>query len=78
MFLPVPGHCLLVASFISATLNLFIISEVHSDSDNISFQNVYVHRQSVRLWIRGMLVAYCVCDFLFYGYPCMKQENMML
>ena len=47
-------------------------------NDEISFQNVYAYRAPVKLWIRGMLITYCVCDFLFYGYPCMKKENMML
>ena len=41
-------------------------------------KKVYAHREHVKLWIRGMLITYCVCDFLFYGYPCMKKEKMML
>ena len=57
-----------------------MISEEHCENDNdeISFQNVYEHREPVNIRIRRMLVTYCVCDFLFYGNPCMKKENMML
>ena len=47
-------------------------------NDGILFQNVFGHRESVKLRVRVMLIAYCFCDFLFYGYPCTKKENMML
>ena len=73
MFKPVLGNCLLIG----ATLNLFMISEEHWENDEILFQIVYAHREPVTLWIRGMLITYCVCDFLIYGYPCMKKEDMM-
>ena len=43
-------------------------------NDGILFQNVYGHRESVR----GMLITYCICDILLYGYPCMTKENVML
>ena len=39
---------------------------------------MYGHRDPVSLRIRGMLITYCVCDFLFYVYPFTKRENGML
>ena len=47
-------------------------------NDEILFQIFFGHRESVNLMVREMLIAYCFCDFLFYGYPCTKKENMML
>ena len=45
--------------------NLTMISEEHLKNDEILFQNVYGHRVSVNLRVRGMLITYCY-DFLFY------------
>ena len=50
---------------------LIMISEEHGDNDKISFQTVSGHREPVKLRISGMLITYCVCDILVYGYPCM-------
>ena len=55
-----------------------MISEEHWKNVEISFQNVYGLREGVNLRIRGMLITYCVCDFLFYRNPSMKKENVML
>ena len=58
---------------------LITVSEGHWKNDAISFQNVYWHtRKPVNLRIREMPITYCVCDFLFYGHPCKKKENVML
>ena len=65
--------------YLSERLKTFImISEEHWGNDKISFQNVFGHREPVKLRIRGMFITYCVCDFLFYGHPHMKKENVML
>ena len=58
--------------------NLIMISEEHWKNDEILFQNVYGHRESVFLRVQIMLITYCFCDFLFHGYPCMANENLML
>ena len=58
--------------------NLIMISEEHWKNDEILFQNVYGHRESVILRVQVMLITYCFCDFLFHGYPCMMKENVML
>ena len=58
--------------------NLITISEEHWKNDEILFQNVYGHRESVVLRIQVMLITYCFCDILFHGYPCMTKENVML
>ena len=58
--------------------NLILISVEHYMNDEILFQNVCRHRESVNLRIRGMLIRYCFCDFLCYGYPCTTNENMTL
>ena len=58
--------------------NLIMISEEHWKNDEILFQNVYVHRESVVLRVHVMLITYCFCDFWFHGYPCMTKENVML
>ena len=58
--------------------NLIMISEEHWKNDEILFQNVYTHRQSVVLRVQVMLIIYCFCDFLFHGYPCMTKENVVL
>ena len=59
-------------------LNLIMISEEHGKNDEILFQNVYRHRQSVVLMVQVMLITYCFCDFWFHGYPCMTKENVIL
>ena len=58
--------------------NLIMISEEHCKTDEILFHNVYGHRDPVDLRVQGMLNTYCFCAFLFYGYPCMTKENVML
>ena len=58
--------------------NLIMISEEHWKNDEILFQNVYGHRESVFLRVQVMFNTYCFCDFLFHGYPCMKKENVIL
>ena len=58
--------------------NLIMISEEHWKNDEILFQNVYGHGESVVLRVQVMLITYCFCDFLFHGYPCMTKENVML
>ena len=55
--------------------NLIMLSEEHWKNDEIMFQNVYGHRESVVLRVQVMLITYCFCDFLFHGYPCMMKEN---
>ena len=55
-----------------------MISEEHWKNDEILFQNVYGHRESIVLRVQVMLITYCFCDFLFHGYPCMTKENVML
>ena len=54
------------------------LPEEHRKNDETLYQSVYGHRCSVNLRIRGMHITYCFCDFLFYGNPCMKVENVML
>ena len=44
-----------------------MISEEHWENDEILFQNVYGHRESVVLRVQVMLITYCFCDFLFHG-----------
>ena len=58
--------------------NLIMISEEHWENDEILFQNVYGHRESLVLRVRVMFITYCFCDFWFHGYPCMTKENVML
>ena len=58
--------------------NLIMISEKHWKNDKILFQNVYGHREYVVLRVHVMFITYCLCDFWFHGYPCMKKENVML
>ena len=57
---------------------LSMISEEHKKNYEISSQNVYRHNESEKSMLLEMLITYCVCDFLFYGYLCMKKENVML
>ena len=45
-----------------------MISEEHSKNDEILFQNVYGHRESVVLRVQVKLITYCFCEFLFHGY----------
>ena len=59
-------------------VNLILISEEHWKNNEILFQNVYGHRESVVLRVQVMLITYCFCDFLFHRYPCMTKENVML
>ena len=49
-----------------------MISKVHYENGEISFHYIYGLR------IRGILITYCVCDVLFYGYTSMTKENMMV
>ena len=58
--------------------NLIMISEEHWKNDEILFQNVYGHRESVVLNIQVMFIIHCFCDFLFHEYPCMTKESVML
>ena len=58
--------------------NLILISEEHWKNDEILFQNVYGHWESIGLTVQVMLITYCFYDFLFHGYPCMTKENVML
>ena len=58
--------------------NLIMISEEQWKNDEILFQNVYGHRESVVLLVQVMPITYCFSDFLFHGYPCMTKENLML
>ena len=61
--------------------NLIMISEEHWKNDEILFNIVYGHRESVvvsHVRVQVMLITHCFCDFLFHGYPCMTKENMML
>ena len=57
---------------------LIMISEEHWKNDVILFQNGYGHMGSVFLRVQAMLITYCFCDFLFHGYPCMTNENVVL
>ena len=54
-----------------------MISEEHWENDEISFRNVYEHMEPVKLRLRAILITYCVRAFLFYGYTCMKKENVI-
>ena len=65
-------------SVIVSLANLIMISEEHWKNDEILFQNVYGHRDSVVLRVQVMLITYCFCNFWFHGYPCMTKENVML
>ena len=58
--------------------NHIMISEEHWKNDEILFQNVYGHRESVVLRVQVMLITYCFYDFWFHGYPCMTKKNVML
>ena len=44
-----------------------MISEEHWKNDEILFQNVYGHRESVVLRVQVMLIAYCFVTFCFMG-----------
>ena len=58
--------------------NIIMISEEHWKNDEILFQKVCGHRESVVLRVHVMLITYCFCDFWFHGYHCMTKENLML
>ena len=47
--------------------NLMMISEEHWKNDEIVFQNVYGHRESVVLRVQVMLITYCFVTFGFMG-----------
>ena len=48
--------------------NLIMISEEHWKNDEISFQNVYGHRESsVDLRVQVMLITYCFVTFCSMG-----------
>ena len=66
------------AQFSERIANLIMISQEHLKNDETLFQSVYGHGCSVNLRVRGMHITFCFCDFLFYGYPCMTIENVML
>ena len=72
------GEGLNSASMSGRLANLIMISEEHWKNDEILFQNVYGHRESVFLRVQVMFNTYCFCDFLFHGYPCMTKENVIL
>ena len=56
--------------FVSGRLaNLIIISEEHWKNDEILFQNVYGHSESVVLRVQVMLITYCFCCFLVSWVP---------
>ena len=55
-----------------------MISEEHGKNDEILFQNVYRHSESVVLRVQVMLITFCFCDFWFHGYPYMTKKNVML
>ena len=57
--------------------NLIMISEEHWKNDEILFQNVYGHRESVVLMVQVMLITYCFCDFWFHGYPCVTKYSSL-
>ena len=56
---------------------LIMISEEHWKNDEIVFQNVYGHRESVVLRVQILLITFCFCDFSFHGYPCMTKKTVM-
>ena len=47
--------------------NLIMISEEHWKNDEILFQNVYGHRESVVLRVQVMLIRYC-SSFVTFGF----------
>ena len=47
--------------------NLIMISEEHWKNDEILFQNVYGHRESVVLRVQAMLITYIFVTFCFMG-----------
>ena len=47
--------------------NLIMISKEHWKNDEILFQNVYGHRESVVLRAQAMLITYCFVTFCFMG-----------
>ena len=44
-----------------------MISEEHWKNDEILFQNVYWHRESVVLRVQVRLITYCFVTFCFMG-----------
>ena len=72
------GECSNSALLSERSANLIMKSEEHWKSDETLFQSDYGHRESVNLRVREMHITYCFCDFLFYGYPYMTKENVML
>ena len=47
--------------------NLIMISEEHWKNDEILFQNVYGHKESVVLRVQVMLIKHCFVTFCFTG-----------
>ena len=47
--------------------NLIMISEEHWKNDEVLFQNVYGHRESVVNRVQVMLITYCFVTFGFMG-----------
>ena len=72
------GECSNCAIVSRRLANLIMISEEHWKNDEILFQNVFGHRDTVVLRVQVMLITYCCCDFLFHGYPCTMKKNVML
>ena len=57
--------------------NVATILDRHVKNDKQSFKNVKWQMASVNYRIWGLVIKYCVCDFLFYRHPCMTKENML-
>ena len=55
--------------------NLIMISEKHSKNDEILFQNVYGHRESVVLRVQVMLITCYFCDFFVSWVPLHDEGN---
>ena len=56
------------SSIVSGRLaNLIMISEEHCKNDEILFQNVYGHRESVVLRVQVMFITYGFVTFCFMG-----------
>ena len=57
--------------------NYIILSEKQWENYEISLQMLLGISNLYIKWY-DMLVAYCVCDVLYQGHPCMRTENIML
>ena len=62
------------------SLSIVNKTDVKANSfDSITCNFSYIKdRESVVVRVQVMLITYCFCDFLFHGYPCMTEENVML